>query len=121
MRPTPAFTGQPLDRADPLRADPQALAALRSAGLLLDLHGLVPEIADEHLHWLPLSHAAPDAELVFLGLRGGQGLFAVVPDHGNADPAYLQRPIWPSTLRDASDASHPSTVRAMSSATSGRY
>ena len=93
---TIAFGGQPLDRADHVRADPEQLAALRSgdASLLL-LDGLTPELDGYgRLAWLPMTSAAPDAELVFLGLLGGRAAFAAVPDEGNTDPAYMQRPVW---------------------------
>jgi NAD+ diphosphatase len=92
----PAFAGQPLDRADPLRSDPERLAALRADnGVLLKLDGLVPEVADDgKLTWLPAAEAG-DAELAFLGLMtDGRAAFAAVPEQGNADPAYTQRKIW---------------------------
>jgi len=92
----PAFGGQPLDRADPVRSDPARLAELRGAGaLLLGLDGLAPEMdGTAGLAWLPLAAAAPEAELVFLGLRGGQALFAAVPGQGDRDPAYAHRKSW---------------------------
>jgi NAD+ diphosphatase len=91
-----AFSGQPLDRADYLRADPARLAELRRAdAVLLDLDGLLPQLDEANrLHWLPVSAARPDAELVFLGLLAGRAAFAAVPDKGNSEPAYAQRPIW---------------------------
>ena len=43
-----AFAGQPLDRADPIRTDPERLTALMADGaLLLRLEGLLPELDDE--------------------------------------------------------------------------
>jgi len=93
---TVAFAGQPLDRADHLRTDPAGLAALRGDGaLLLKLEGLLPELGEsDGLAWVPVSEAEADAELVFLGLRGGQPLFAAVPTEGDPDPAYAHRKTW---------------------------
>jgi NAD+ diphosphatase len=90
----PAFSGQPLDRADPLRSDPAKLAELLEGDArLLKLDGLVPALdGDGGLVWEEAS--ASDAELVFLGLAGDRAYFAAVPAEGNADPAYTQRPIW---------------------------
>jgi len=89
----PAFGGQPLDRADHLRTDPKQLAALQAGGRLLKLDALVPELdADGRLVWGPVDGI--DVELVFLGLAEGRAHFAAVPDEGNDDPAYAQRPIW---------------------------
>jgi NAD+ diphosphatase len=93
MSEAPAFSGQPLDRADLLRSDPAKLAELRANGArLLRLDGLVPELDDDgRLQWAPLGD---EQNLVFLGLREGEAFFAAVPGEGNADPAYLQRQIW---------------------------
>jgi len=88
----PAFSGQPLDRADHLRTDAAKLAELREGARLLRLDGLVPELDDDgRLIW---DESAPEGERVFLGLAEGRAHFAAVPGEGNADPAYLQRPIW---------------------------
>ena len=94
MSVAPAFSGQPLDRADHLRTDPGKLAALLGDGArVLKLDGLVPKLdADGRLEWQSANGTA--AELVFLGLADGRGHFAAVPGEGNADPAYAQRPIW---------------------------
>lgn len=96
MSVAPAFSGQPLDRADQLRSDPGRLAALRAGSArLLRLDGLVPELTEQGgLAWLPLVGTPEDAELVFLGLAQGQAHFAAVPGQGNADPAYAQRSVW---------------------------
>ena len=89
----PAFSGQPLDRADPLRSAPDKLAELLPDARLLRLDALVPELDGEGgLVWDALDGAG--GELVFLGLADGRAHFAAVPAEGNADPAYLQRPIW---------------------------
>jgi NAD+ diphosphatase len=91
----PAFSGQPLDRADHLRRDPAAIAALREGDArLLRLEGLVPEVAGDSLVWDQLDGLAAEAELLFLGLGDGVAHFARVPQAGNAEPAYAQPPIW---------------------------
>jgi NAD+ diphosphatase len=88
----PAFSGQPLDRADHLRTDAAALAAARSGARLLRLDGLAPVLdEDGALHW---DDIGDESEAVFLGLRDGTAHFAAGPAEGNADPAYAQRPIW---------------------------
>lgn len=83
-----AFGGSPLDRADHVRADPQALARLKTpAARLLLLDGLDPVIApDGTLAWGSLADAPDGSELVFLGLDGeGRGRFAAVrPDLGGS-------------------------------------
>lgn len=83
-----AFSGSPLDRADHVRADPERLAALLTpAARLLLLDGLDPVATDEGgLAWGSLADAAPDAELVFLGLDGPCGCFAPVPAAGCVAP-----------------------------------
>ena len=82
------FAGSPLDRADHVRDDPAALAALsdhRARLLLLD--GLDPRTSPEGLAWGSLADAEPRAELVFLGLDGdGRACFAAVPAQGNSAP-----------------------------------
>lgn len=71
------FAGSPLDRADPVRADPAALAALVPGGRLLELDGLSPVLRDGRLGWSEVGE--PGAELVFLGVDGeGRGHFAAV-------------------------------------------
>ena len=93
---TIAFAGQPLDRADHVRTDPARLAELRERdALLLQLEGLLPELgAVGGLAWIPVADAPAEAELVFLGLRGGRALFAAVPTEGDPDPAYAHRKTW---------------------------
>ncbi|MCJ2183547.1 NAD(+) diphosphatase [Novosphingobium sp. 1949] len=80
-----AYAGSPLDRADPVRNDPAALAALkteRARVLLLD--GLDPVLSpDQHLSWGTLDQVDEGAELIFLGIEGlgeaARGCFAPVP------------------------------------------
>ncbi len=102
---TIAFAGQPLDRADHIRCDPARLAELRAGdALLLRLDGLLPELDPSgNLAFAPLSQADADAELVFLGLRDGQALFAAVPVVGDPDPAYAHRRTWGAIAGLASD------------------
>lgn len=94
--PIVAFAGSPLDRADHIRADPDALAGLMDwRARLLKLEGLMPVIGDMgELGWGTLADADPDAELVFLGLIDGKGCFAAVPDQGATGPAYANPAIW---------------------------
>ncbi len=75
-----AFAGARIDRADHIRADPDALAALTNyRARLLRLSGLEPAIdADGGLAWGSLADADPDSELVFLGLDGTRACFAEV-------------------------------------------
>lgn len=79
---TPGFTGNPLDRADRLRHDPEALAAARGdwRARLLKLDNLQPEITDDaRLAWTSLAEAPDDATLILLGLDDGRRpLFAAV-------------------------------------------
>lgn len=75
-----AFAGSPLDRADHIRADAQALAAAMTPRTrLLRLDGLDPVADDDgRLAWTSLAEADPDAELVFLGLDNGVPCFAPI-------------------------------------------
>lgn len=83
------FAGSPLDRADHVRGDAAALAALMDArARLLLLDGLDPRAAaDGALAWGSLADVDPAAELVFLGLDSeGCACFAPVPLEGNVAP-----------------------------------
>lgn len=75
-----AFAGSRLDRADHIRADAVKLESLMDwRARLLKLDGLDPLLTPEGtLDWGTLGDAAPDSELVFLGLRDGKGCFAEV-------------------------------------------
>ena len=75
----PGFTGSPLDRADYLRHDPEALSAATGdwRARLLRLDGFDPVVSDDgELEWTSLADAPPQAELVFLGLIDGKPHFA---------------------------------------------
>ena len=96
MRAPIAFAGSPIDRADHIRANPDELAALMNwRARLLKLDGLSPVYTDDGaLEWGTLADAAPEAELVFLGLMDGKACFAAVPDEGATGPAYANPQIW---------------------------
>jgi NAD+ diphosphatase len=93
---TIAFAGSRLDRADHVRCDPDALAAVmdwRARLLLLD--GLDPVLtSDNTLSWATLSDADPESELVFLGLDAGRGCFAAVPPRLSGSMAPANPRIW---------------------------
>ena len=71
------FTGSPLDRVEPARHDPEALARLAESpkALLLDLNDYVPQAVDCALVWRPLT-SLPAEELLLLGLIDGVPRFA---------------------------------------------
>ena len=95
-----AFSGNPLDRADNLRADPDALAGMMNwKARLLMLDGLMPSMDDGgRLAWGTLADAPEDAELVVLGLDPAQGgekaCFAAVPPEGDARPRMANPQLW---------------------------
>ena len=77
MRPEPFFSGPGFDRADPLRARPQAIAGLArqpDAKELVWRDGLPAIGADGRLEWLAVE--APD---LFLGLSAGGPRFSAIP------------------------------------------
>ncbi len=84
-----AFAGSPIDRADNIRVDPEALAGQmnwRARVLLLD--GLLPRIDEMGgLVWGTLADVGADTELVFLGMLDDRACFAPVPEIGSAAPA----------------------------------
>lgn len=92
-----AFGGARIDRADHIRSDPAALAALMDwrARVLVFEPGLVPGCDDAGcLAWGTLADCPADAELVFLGMLDGKACFAPVPAAGEARPAYALPRIW---------------------------
>lgn len=91
-----AFTGSRLDRADHIRADPEALAAQMGwRAKLLALEGLLPAMDDTGaLQWGSLADASPEAELVFLGLDDGRPCFAAVPERGDVAPRMANPALW---------------------------
>ncbi len=86
----PGFTGGPLDRADHVRHDAEALAALRGdwRARLLKLENFEPELtAEGTLAWTSLADAPEEAELVLLGLgEGGRPHFAAYVPGMRAPP-----------------------------------
>lgn len=96
--PLMAFAGSPMDRADHIRADPEALASLmnwRARVLVMD--GLLPGIDDVGgLIWGSLADVAPDAELVFLGMMDGKAHFAPIPPAGADGSAFAPNPSGPA-------------------------
>mgnify|MGYP006167577033 FL=1 len=94
--PLMAFAGSPLDRADHIRVDDEALAGLmnwRARVLLLD--GLLPGVDETGgLVWGSLADVPEDAELVFLGMLDGKAHFAPVPGEGADGPAYAMPRAW---------------------------
>ncbi len=92
-----AFAGSPLDRADHVRNDPEAVAQLmnRHARLLL-LDGLEPRLdGDDALVWGTLADASDDAELVLLGLTGqGHARFVAAPAVGAVGASPPNPRLW---------------------------
>ena len=95
-----AFSGSPIDRADNLRADPDALAGMMNwKARLLALDELMPSLDDNNrLVWGTLADAPEDAELVFLGIDrtdgGEKPCFAAVPAKGDASPRMANPQLW---------------------------
>ena len=91
-----AFAGARIDRADHVRTDPAALAALMDwRARLLRLDGIDPVIDPAgNLEWGTLADAPEGAELVFLGLADGKGCFAAVPPVGDQRPAFANPRLW---------------------------
>ncbi|GMM92856.1 NAD(+) diphosphatase [Qipengyuania sp. MTN3-11] len=91
-----AFTGSRLDRADNLRADPDAIAGMMNwRARLLALDGLMPGLGDDGaLAWSSLAEAPEGCELVFLGTDEGKPCFAAVPDRGDVAPRMANPALW---------------------------
>jgi NAD+ diphosphatase len=91
-----AFSGAVVDRADHLRANPQALAELAARGRLLRLDGLDPLLVGEGaLAWGRPEEAGEGAELLFLGLApDGVGCFAAAPPASAASVAPAGPGLW---------------------------
>ena len=78
---TPGFTGSPLDRADHLRQDAEALGHAMSdwRARLLRLDGIDPVLDDQgRLSWGSLAEAPESVELLLLGLIDGRPHFAAL-------------------------------------------
>jgi NAD+ diphosphatase len=92
----PFFSGATIDRADAIRTDPHAVRAqmLRPNARLLTLDGVDPVLdADGGLAWTSLADAAPDSELLFIGLQDGRPHFAQLPATGAKLDA-RSRSVW---------------------------
>jgi NAD+ diphosphatase len=91
-----AFTGSRLDRADNVRADPEALAGhMNWRARLLALDGLMPGMDEAGcISWTTLADTPENAELVFLGLDDGKPCFAAVPEAGDASPRLANPALW---------------------------
>jgi NAD+ diphosphatase len=77
----PGFTGGMLDRADPLRQDPEALAAAMGdwRARLLVLNDFEPELDGEgQLVWTTLADVPDGSDLILLGLDEGKPHFAAL-------------------------------------------
>lgn len=110
------FTGGTIDRADHLRNDPEALAALTGdwRSRLLGMDGIDPRIdASGGLVWTSLAEAADDDALIFLGQDEGRARFAPLP----ATPIRMNpanRAIWPVIeALPAADAAIYGTARSL--------
>ena len=109
MPPEPFFAGEGLDRADHLRADPAAIAALRCHGEARQLvwENGAPSV-DElgRLRWEPVSESPP----LFLGLNHGSPRFSTLPDGDAPATAYAHFQLL--SLLDAAEA--PTFAAALS-------
>jgi NAD+ diphosphatase len=93
----PGFTGSPLDRADALRNDPDALATAMGdwRARLLRLDGIDPVLDSQgRLSWGSLAEAGDGAELLLLGLIDGKPHFAALdyamPEGAGRSPAIFR-------------------------------
>jgi len=103
------FIGSPLDRAEPARQDPQALAALASnpTALLLEMEDYVPRVADGALSWRPFAPLPPE-ETLLLGLIDG------IPRFARIDPGAIAATRTPDlmALLDSLSAGEAGTYAA---------
>lgn len=93
----PGFTGSPLDRADHLRRDPEALVSAMAdwGARLLVLDGIDPVLDDQgRLCWTSLTEARDDSDLLLLGLEDGRPRFvelhAGLPDGAKRSPTIFR-------------------------------
>ena len=96
----PGFTGAPLDRADPIRQDPEALAAALAdpAARLLRMDGIDPVVGPgDRLDWGGLGEARPGDFLALLGLIDGRPRFVAL----SGTPGGTQRSPLMMRLLDA--------------------
>ncbi|MEL7318788.1 MAG: NAD(+) diphosphatase [Pseudomonadota bacterium] len=83
-----AFAGSPMDRADNIRVDPEALGNLMNwRARVLEMDGLLPSVDETGgLIWGTLADVDPETELVFLGMMDDKAHFAPVPPQGSTSP-----------------------------------
>ncbi len=87
----PGFSGGMLDRADHLRADEAAIAALRQdpRARVLMLEGFDPLLTPQGgLAWCGVDAVEPDASLILLGLLQGCAHFVVLHEQPNEAPLF---------------------------------
>ena len=87
----PGFSGSTLDRADPLRADPEALAALlgHSGARWLHMQGFDPVLApDGALDWCAAPPTGPQTAGILLGLVRGVPHFVALEEHTSDAPLF---------------------------------
>ena len=109
MPPDPFFAGAGLDRADHLRADPAAIAALAGHSEALELawdNGAPALDPDGRLVWQRIASDAP----LFLGLDGAAPRFSTLP--GGDVPVNARAHFGLLSLLDAADA--PTFAAALS-------
>ena len=84
-----AFTGSPMDRADNIRVDPDALGNLMNwRARVMNLDGLLPQVDETGgLVWGTLADIDPQTEIVFLGMMDDKAHFAPIPAQGSTAPA----------------------------------
>lgn len=93
---SPGFTGALIDRSDAIRQSPERLAEAMGSlsARLLRLDGIDPQEGEPGcLAWGSLAEAAPEADLIFLGLEQGKPRFAAMPPAGTAIDA-RSRSCW---------------------------
>ena len=92
----PALTGGRIDRADQVRVDPDRLAGYMNwKAKLLSLNGLEPEVSVEgRLVWHSLADAAPDSELIFLGLMDDKAHFAELKRSEPGSSLHYNPRVW---------------------------
>lgn len=90
-----AFAGSRMDRADHVRSDPQAIAALAARGArVLRLEGLEPEISAEgRLGWDALP-GDDGRERIFLGIEDGTAHFVDIPEVSAAEIPLFRPANW---------------------------
>ncbi|NJM51180.1 MAG: NAD(+) diphosphatase [Sphingomonadales bacterium] len=111
----PGFTGSPLDRADRLRSDEQAYAAILSdwRARILTLDGLDPVVsADGGLAWTSIADIDVKVELILLGLANEKPHF--VPLIEAEGDMFRSPAIWRAlSMLPAEDAAIYGTARSL--------